>query len=124
MLEEPMPDKRKRTYSDEEKANALVALDANGGNVMRTARELGIPHMTLEQWRRGRGVHPDVIRLRNEKREPLADRLEQVAHLLLDALPNKIGKANLQQVATAAAIAVDKSRLLRGNRPPLTQVWA
>ena len=33
----------RRRYSDEEKSDALVALQANGGNLKRTARELGVP---------------------------------------------------------------------------------
>jgi hypothetical protein len=36
----------RRSYSDEQKAVALAGLDANTGNVARTARQLGLPRTT------------------------------------------------------------------------------
>jgi transposase-like protein len=39
-------------YTPEEKANALVHLQANGGDVPYTAQQLGIPERTLFTWRR------------------------------------------------------------------------
>lgn len=104
--------KLKRRYSDEERAEALAAVDANGGNVQATADQLGIPGPTVDYWKRG-NVHPQVLEIHNENRLPLADRLEDLAHLLADSLPDKIPDANLQQAATSMAIAIDKMRLLR-----------
>ena len=40
----------RRSYSDAERAEALAVLDANAGNVERTARHLGLPRKTLEGW--------------------------------------------------------------------------
>ena len=102
----------RRSYSDAERAEALAALDANGGDVSKTARQLGIPRVTLLGWASGR-VHPSVSELRQSKKEGLADRLEAVAHQLLDLFPDKAKDANLQQVATSFGIAIDKMRLLR-----------
>lgn len=39
-----------REYAEEEKAQALAALAASGGEVSRTARQLGIPRRTLRGW--------------------------------------------------------------------------
>lgn len=102
----------KRTYSDEEKAAALLALDANGGNVAKTAREARVPRKTLEEWEKGR-IHPAVANIRQHEREPLADRLEAMAHDLVDVMPDKLAEASLQQIALTLGIAVDKMRLLR-----------
>lgn len=44
---------RKR-YSADFHALALAALDANDGNLTRTARELGVSRKTLEGWATGR----------------------------------------------------------------------
>jgi len=45
--------------SDDDRAKALAALVANGGNVEKTAREVGIPASTLRVWRSGgRGAPP------------------------------------------------------------------
>jgi hypothetical protein len=54
-----------------------------------------------------------VADLRHQKRGDLADRLEAVAHELLDALPAKIKDAPLNQLAVALGILIDKLILLR-----------
>jgi hypothetical protein len=43
----------KRMYSDEEKASALAALAANGGNALLTAQQTGVPRTTLRKWAGG-----------------------------------------------------------------------
>jgi hypothetical protein len=40
-------------------AEALAALAANGGNIARTARQLGIPVSTLKRWATGT-AHPEA----------------------------------------------------------------
>lgn len=105
----------RRKYSDEDKATALAALDANGGNVKRTATELEIPRITLLGWADGRGVHPVVSELQQEKRGALAERLEEIAHKIVDILPDKLQDATLQQCATSLGIIVDKRQLLMGK---------
>jgi transposase-like protein len=105
----------KRQYSDEDKATALTALDANGGNVKRTATQLEIPHKTLDDWAKGRNQNPAVADLRTRKRGSLADKFENLAHLIVDAMPAKIGKATLSQCAVSSGIATDKAIRLRGE---------
>jgi transposase-like protein len=60
-------------YSDDDRVFALRSLEANGGNLSRTARELGVPLSTLHQWatlkRRG-----SVLR----KRDVRGDRLHML----------------------------------------------
>ncbi len=113
--------KPKRQYSDSEKAEYLAALDANGGNVAHTARQTGVPRVTLQQWRNGT-VSADVPKLRQEKKEALSDRLEVIAHSLVDAIPSAIAGANLQQITTSLAIAIDKMLLLKGQPTEITPV--
>jgi transposase-like protein len=105
----------KRQYSDEDKATALTALDANGGNVKRTANQLGIPHKTLDDWAKGRNQNRAVADLRTRKRGSLADKFESLAHLIVDAMPSKIEKATLSQCAVSSGIATDKAIRLRGE---------
>ncbi len=108
-----------RSYSENEKAAALAALAANAGNVSHTARQIGIPAKTIENWSRGQ-VHADVARTGEEKKIDLADKLELVAHKLADAMDGKIADASLQQVATSFAITIDKMRLLREQSTSIT----
>jgi hypothetical protein len=51
------------------------------------------------------------------KKRQLADRLEGLAHALLDGMgsPDKIGAATLQQLAISLGIVIDKMLLLRAR---------
>jgi transposase-like protein len=111
-----------RRYSDEEKAQALAALDANGGNVAKTARQIGVPRKTLAEWAADRHTHDDVAEIRQRKKIDLAQQLENIARQIADALPDKIQAANLQQAATSMAIAIDKMQLLRGAPTSISDI--
>ena len=107
----------RRTYSDREKAEALAALDANDGNLSRTAEELRIPYSTLRGWDNGRGANGEVAQLRYQKKHSLADKLGEIAEALAGDLfdESKRHRASIQQIATSMAIVIDKMQLLRGD---------
>jgi transposase-like protein len=105
---------RQRRYSDDDRANALAALAANGGSVPITAARLGIPYRTLKQWADGHR-HPESAQLSNEKKGALADALRGIAWLALDLLPDKLTKATAKDTATTLGIALDKAQLLDGD---------
>src|SRR6516225_2109495 len=86
----------RRWYTDQDKAAALAHLQSSGGVIRRAARELGIAPMTLGCWSRGRGVGPNVARQFRVARDALSARLENVAHQVLDELPDKIEPAPLR----------------------------
>ena len=44
--------KKDKRYSEEFKAEAVKAIENNGGNVSATARQLGLPMQTLANWQR------------------------------------------------------------------------
>lgn len=104
----------KRRYSDDDKGCALAALDANKGNVRRTAHQLNVPAATLRKWRDG-FVHPEVTQKCAVKKRRLADKLEDLAHKIIDAADGKIEKAGLKDSLIAFGTAVDKMQLLRGK---------
>lgn len=106
--------KTPRRYSDSEKAHALAAVEANGGNVLLTAKELGIPRGTLEAWANGR-IHPEVQMLQQEYKLSIVDRLDKTIHQLLDSIPTKINEAPLKHTMDSLAIAVDRKQLLMGE---------
>ena len=107
----------RRSYSDAERATALAALEANGGNIGRTSRELGLPRATLQNWSR-REAAPD---LGHQKRGELAEALADVAWRLAGAIPSKLDAANLQQVAVSLGIVIDKMQLLKGMPTAITE---
>jgi hypothetical protein len=106
--------KRARRYSDDDRASALAAVAANGGNVSKTARELGIKVTTLRQWKCGER-HPEAIQMSQGKKLPLADAIETVVDKMVAAVAGKIDDASLQQLATSIGILTDKMLLLRGG---------
>ncbi len=108
----------RRQYTDEDREAALAALAANDGNVLRTAKDLGIPVKTLRNWAKGR-CHPELTtelaQMGQQKKETLAIALRDVAWQLAKAMPQKIGSATLLQCATSLGIAIDKMQLLEGK---------
>lgn len=118
-----MAAKKRKQYSDKDKASALAVLDANNGNLSATAKLTGVPRKTLADWAKGRVV-PEVAELRHEKKEELADVFERVAYKYLaraekdDVIDNTTGNS----AVTTAAVAVDKMRLLRGLPTEIVQL--
>jgi hypothetical protein len=106
--------KPRREYTDAEKASALAALDANGGNVRHTARQLDIPETSLREWSKGRNGPPGADLCAQKKKE-LGEGLEDLARQLIGGLsdPAKIKATKLTDLAVALGIAVDKMRLVR-----------
>lgn len=111
---------RRRVYTHEDKAAVLVALDWNEGNALRAAKQMDIPVATLRSWVR-RGVSSDVITLRDEKKQSLIDKLEDLAHRALDLLLERLQTTSVRQLSARqlviiAAIAVDKMLMLNSKK--------
>lgn len=114
----------RRHYSDEARAAALAALEANAGNVTRTARETGVPRATLQLWAAApdRAAPPE---LRQEKRVEAADvyaSIRDKASALLDKALDLISPEALAAdtkllvaVSTVGGTATDKGQLLAGK---------
>lgn len=113
----------KRKYSAEDRANSLAVLQSNNGNVLKTARETGIPRDTLREWDKNRrGVTPEVMAIQQLKAGSLAEKFERVAHLAADLLSESetIAKASPLDLAKIGGICVDKSQLLSGQPTSIT----
>ncbi len=109
----PVERPKQRTYSDADKAKALIALDLNGGNVKYTAEQLNIPRITLHSWKEGEYLNDDVLAIRHNKTKDLADKFESLAHLYIGQAIQTVDSAKGTNAITGAAVAVDKMRLLR-----------
>lgn len=113
----------KRKYSAEDRAHSLAVLQSNNGNVLKTARETGIPRDTLREWDKNRrGVTPEVMAIQQLKAGTLAEKFERVAHLCADRLsdPETIDKASPLDLAKIGGISVDKAQLLTGQPTSIT----
>lgn len=115
---QPKGGERVGKYTDNQRAAALAALTANGGNLKRTSDELHIPRGTLRGWAQS----PQLAELRQENELSLTDELERVAYALVRAIPDKIHEASLNHISVSLGIAIDKLRLLRGEATEVTEV--
>ena|ERR1700690_1021491 len=111
----------KRQYSDEQKAAALIQLDANKGDLTKTSKQINIPIVTLHDWRNGRGTPDAVSEIRTGLKKPIADRIEEIVHGILDFAPNKMPSASFSQLMMGVGIGVDKMLVLRGEANSITQ---
>ena len=113
----------KQTYSETDMQEAIAAVRANNGNVMRAWRELGgrIPRATIQSWVQGTRRAAEA-----EKAEVggvnLGDaRQVQRFDAIIDAYqehvlrPEVVAKANAVQAMTAVGIASDKKRAILGK---------
>ena len=114
MIGTRFPGAKHRTYTDADRASAILAVRANGGNILKTANQLGLDHQTLRYWVNG-VAHPEATDIANAVQADMAKKLEEVAYKLIDSVPGKIEKASLKDVANALSIVIDKMRLLRGE---------
>lgn len=117
-LQRPVPVGRGNSYPDEAKAAALAALDANHGNVKRTARQLGIPESSLRyliDTADDTGDHAARVRaLRAAKRDDLAVAMSDIAWIAARQVQDRLPEASARDAAVVMGIAVDKAQLLRG----------
>ncbi len=109
----------RRRYSDEERAAALAALKANGGNLELTSRQAGVPRNTLRRW----AEHPEHAassQVRQEKMEELSVLFDRVARVYIGrALTDEaVSDTRGKDAVIAAATATDKKQLL-GGKPTL-----
>lgn len=104
-----MTTKKRRYYSRWTKLEALAELARNGGNIHKTAKEIGVPPQRLSDWakaqREGRllpiqpGLSVDA---------PLEERFERIAYQLVTAMTEKLEEANLHQITEALKFVFDK----------------
>jgi transcriptional regulator with XRE-family HTH domain len=119
---------KRRRYTDEERASAVVMLQSQGypdkpGALRKVADYMGLNPRTLSRWFNGEH-NPPPDNLVMDKKIDLADKFERAAYVFVDhALkPDVIEDMTGQQAMTSAGIAVDKMRLLRGLPTEIVQI--
>ena len=112
--------KRKWTdYSDEDKASAVLMLEAAGypdrkGAMSQVVRELGVPESTPRSWAKNEHGAPPA-KVRDRKKGELIESLNEVATKLIEHLGDIADTGDVRETATAAGIVIDKLQLLRGD---------
>jgi len=109
------------TYTDQDKAAALAYLQSKGWRIAEAARDLGVPKSTLQGWAAGEWLPPAVREKYGEIKESLSSKLENIAHQLIDAIPDTIPNASLKDLGAILAVVIDKMRLLREEPTAITE---
>jgi transposase-like protein len=106
-----------KAYSEDDRATALAFLEANKGNLSKTARQTGISRNTIRYWSSGGAINDKTVESSTHKKGDLAGLWEREADAALEqaALIRKSGDTTYRDLITAAAIATDKARSLRGT---------
>src|SRR5258705_75978 len=115
----------KKTYSPEQKAEALAVLKSTGGKVNTAARLLGLPRRTLSYWSQGDGLKEVTPELVQEKRSELKTAFDSIASRLTGVIGLKLAqlekdeqalaKTSIRDLAIAAGISTEKALLLGGS---------
>jgi transposase-like protein len=118
--------KRKRFYSDNEKATILAAFAASGNNYSQTSKVFKVSINTIRDWVNKKcGVNEDIQTSVEQKKSEIADRLEDFVRLALDDVIGKIrdGRGGAPgSLMLAVGIALDKMQLLRGEATDRTEL--
>src|SRR5690606_150963 len=119
--------RQRRRYSDEERAEAVLAVKMNGGNVKHTAVQPGIPEATLRGWSNAeRGTrlpqrNPPDAKVHAKKQEGLSSLLDNAIRDALGYLPEKWTEATAREIAIAIGVFIDKKQLLDGEPTELQE---
>lgn len=115
---------RTRTYTDEEKAAALEALNLCGGNYAETERAIGVPAETVRQWAKGASVSDAVFADYAAKKAGRATATVRALNArLAEALfdESKIESARYGELVTAYGVTFDKLRLMDAQPTQITE---
>ena len=107
----------KPQYAEADKARAFICLQANQGNIKRTARDTGIPVSTIRHWKTQWEAEPDSspdVALVTEATNDFLSEAERVRDTALRELERKIPSATPSALVATVGMLTDKIALVRG----------
>ena len=91
----------------------LASLTRNEGNVYQTAKENGVPESTIHYWLRLPETSSD---LPPASGTGLDERLEQIARQMVEAMPQRVDEASLQDLVRLLPIVLDTMNQARAGK--------
>lgn len=116
--------KKRRRYTDEEKAAALALTEFNSNldyPIAVTAKALQVPDSTIDTWKKGEWVSDKAKALSGEKKQNLAELCEAYAIKSLTGLLGDGASPVTPRDFASIGIAIDKMLLLRGQPTAITE---
>jgi len=117
-------------YTEQQRADALIALEANRGNIKQTAIQLGIGEATLHRWIDENSDNGDIksnIAVATQELLPTTrgefiNRLTRLRDKHLEHLENNYQDLTARETVVSLGILIDKVELLEGNATSRTAV--
>lgn len=109
--------RKRREYTDDDRAAVLLALTVSDGNVARSARETGVPEQTVRDWKREwvrNGTPTELLEQAETQAGDFATKVETVRDQALDLLETKLPEMSGRDLTTTVGVLTDKSMRLRG----------
>lgn len=113
-------------YNDVDKARVIAVLQANDGNVKRTARETGVAEQTVRDWKKKmerrelppgtQAALPAAIKDFVEDAERLRNKAMHELEVLMD-----LGELKGKDLITVIGVLTDKVRLVQGKATSRTE---
>lgn len=109
----------KRRYDDEDRASAVLMLEAAGypdkkGAMSQVAKQLAVSRSTLRGWATGTS-NPPPAKVRHEKKIVLVSAIQEELAEIFPTMAGKRQDASYRELVTAAGILIDKLQLLSGK---------
>lgn len=110
-----------RDYPEELKASVITAIEANGGNVLATAKLFNLPQDTVYYWWKNSDRFREI---QKTSAKNLADKLEDLAHSTTNSLAeHDLGLVTFADKARSLGVIIDKMQLLRGQPTAITATY-
>lgn len=104
-----------RDYPAELKAAVIAAIEANGGNVLATARLFNLPRDTVNYWW-NKSDRFRFVEIEQISRTNLADKLENIAHSTADSLSaHDLSIVSFRDKGAVLNAVIGNMQLLRGE---------
>jgi transposase-like protein len=116
----------RRVYTEKDQARVAVVLQANDGNIKRTARETGVPINTVRDWKTkwaNEGYPEPVEDAIPAATEELLTDLKEAVKLATGIVIEKLrdGKVDAKTAAWISGVYIDKIRLYEGQATQRTE---
>lgn len=117
----------RRVFTEKDQARVAVLLQANNGNVKKTAREAGLAPATVRDWRNKwnlqGGLPPAVEEAIPAATEGLVADLKEVVSLAIVNVKDKLreGKVSAKDAAWISGVFIDKIRIIEGQATTRTE---
>jgi transposase-like protein len=102
-------------YTPEFKANVLVGIKSNGGNIEATAFQFGIPRTTIYRWLNENVAQKELADEITKVEGEFVEDLRELRNKVLHRVVGLVDEMTAKEATVALGILIDKIQLLTGQ---------